>query len=550
MQVASPNHPRRGLYISWWHDFGEGLAPHTFLIAALACIGGAISGYVAVGLLALINFITGVLFHGQFSFAAWTPADNHLGLWVILLPLIGAAAAGLVINYWEPSVRGHGIPEAMQAVTVEKSMVRKRVAILKPTISALAIGSGGPFGAEGPIIQTGGAIGSLWAQLFHLSAYDRRVLLAAGAAAGMAGTFKAPLTGVVVAIELIVLEFRARSIFPIALACAVADAVSIHYRGSGPMFPAPKFTLHSGHELWLFALLGIVSGLIAWAMTLALSWIEDECGRLPFQPVAVWSPMLGALILGVIGYFYPRILGTSYSTITAMLNGKLSVAQMLHVSIAKFWGLVISLGSGTTGGVFAPSLVIGGGFGFAFAVLWRHWLPGVGMSTPGLYALAAMGAVFGGIARAPLTAVVFMFELSQNSKVVLPLLVCVVISDAVMRLVDSTSMMTEKIAKRGLYVSQDYVAPMFQLWNMQIDQVMEPLPEPSVLAPLLQAPARQASQEERIAPVAHRMLERGIPEVVVKNKAGQPIGVVKLADILALDDQRVRNHDLRERQMQ
>lgn len=348
-------------YIRGLRGFGVALDPHAVRIALYACVLGVIAGYVAVGLLRFIQFITGILFHGQFSFAHWTPLGNHLGIWVIFIPVIGGAVSGLVIKFWEPAIKGHGIPEAMQAVLTQKSRIHKRVAILKPTATAVAIGSGGPFGAEGPIIQTGGAIGSMLGQLLHLSAYDRRVLLAAGAGAGMAGTFMAPLTGLTVAIELIVLEFRARSFFPIALACAIADAVSVYYRGRAPMFPMPYFTLQSGHELWLFALLGIVCGLIAWAMTLSLSWLEDRFFTLPWKPVQVWSPMLGALFLGIIGYFYPRILGTSYPTITLMLKGSLPVSEMVQLSVAKFWALVLSLGAGTTGGVFAPSLVIGGG---------------------------------------------------------------------------------------------------------------------------------------------------------------------------------------------
>ncbi len=516
-----------------------------------ACIVGVIAGYVAVALLRFIQLITGILFYARFSFANWSPVGNHLGIWVIFIPVIGGAVAGLVIKFWEPAIKGHGIPEVMQAVLTQHSMVRKRVAILKPTVTALVIGSGGPFGAEGPIIQTGGALGSVAGQILHLSAYDRRVLLAAGAAAGMAGTFMAPLTGLAVAIELIVLEFRARSFFPIALACVAADAISVFYRGRAPMFLMPQFTLHSNYELWLFALLGMICGFIAWGMTLSLSWLEDHFAALPWKPVAIWSPMLGALFLGIIGYFYPRILGTSYSTITSMLNGQLPVSQMVQLSIAKLWALVISLGSGTTGGVFAPSLIVGGGIGAGFAALWKHWLPWATFSSPGLYALAAMGGVFGAIARAPITSVIFMFELSRNAHVVLPLMACVFIADALMRLLDENSMMTDALAKRGLVVTQDYVAPTFQLWNMDIVEIMQPVPEGTDTAALLRSPGVVVVRAgDSIANTTRRLLDHDADQAVVMSADGEPkpIGIAHISGILALEDQRVRRHDLRERQ--
>src|SRR6185437_12039450 len=374
----------------WLGEFGEALSPHTLKISGLALLVGAASGYVALGLLDLIYLLTGFFFHGRWSLVAWTPLNHSLGAWVIAIPVIGGLLVGLMIYFWEPTLKGHGIPEAMQAVLIDKSIVRGRVAFLKPLATALAIGTGGPFGAEGPIIQTGAALGSLLGQRLRLAAYDRRVLLASGAGAGMAATFLAPLAGLMVAIELILFEFRARSFIPAALACATADAVAVHYRGNAPMFPTPLFQLRSMEELLLFALLGVICGLIGLAMTKALFWLDDGFGKLPLRPVAVWAPVVGALALGVIGYFFPAVFGTGYDTIHAMLNAHLSASALLRVSAAKFWALVISLGSGTTGGVFAPSLVVGGGVGAAFAQAWHALLPQAPISPPAFYALAAM----------------------------------------------------------------------------------------------------------------------------------------------------------------
>src|SRR5580698_377558 len=342
-------------------QFGVALEPEVIKVCGCALVVGLVAGLVAEALLQLIYFFTNLFFYGKLSFAVTSPAHHHLGAWVILIPPIGRFLVGLMIYYWEPTLKGHGIPEAMESVLFGHSRMRIRVAILKPIATALAIGTGGPFGAEGPIIQTGGALGSLFGQVIGLSPYYRRVLLASGAAGGMAATFTAPLAGILVAIELLLFELRARSFIPVALAAAVATGVRIHFAGWQPLFPTPAFKLTGMNELWLFALLGILMGLVGIAMIRALSWLEDIFDNLPIKPALIWGPAIGALILGVIGYFYPQVFGTSYDTIGDLLNDRLSARTLVGVSFAKFWALVISLGSGTTGGVFAPSLVVGGG---------------------------------------------------------------------------------------------------------------------------------------------------------------------------------------------
>ena len=374
-----------------------------------------------------------------------------------------------MVYYWEPTLKGHGIPEAMEAVLFSHSRMRLRVAFLKPLATALAIGTGGPFGAEGPIIQTGAALGSLFGQAVGLTPYYRRVLLASGAAAGMAATFTAPLAGVLVAVELLLFELRARSFIPVALAAAVATGVRIHFAGWAPLFPMPAYKLTGMNELWLFGVMGMLMGIIGIAMIRALFWIEDFFDHLPFKRALIWSPAIGAGILGVIGYFYPQVFGTGYDTIRDMLNDRLTPANLLGVSVAKFWALVISLGSGTTGGVFAPSLIVGGGIGGAYAMGCQHFFPHL-VSDPAFYALVAMAGVFGGIARAPFTSIVFLFELSHNPNSLLPLIVCVMVADGFVRLFSRDSIMTSKLVKRGLIVLQDYSVPV--LMRARIDQVM------------------------------------------------------------------------------
>jgi CIC family chloride channel protein len=450
-------------------QFGVALEPEVIRISIFALGVGLVAGLVAQGLLELIHFFTNLFFYGKFSFADVYPAGNHLGLWVILIPPIGGLLVGIMIHFWEPTLKGHGTPEAMESVLFGKSRMRLRVAILKPLATALAIGTGGPFGAEGPIIQTGAAIGSLFGQAVGLSPYYRRVLLAAGAAAGMAATFAAPLAGILVAVELLLFELRARSFIPVAFAAVVATGVRNHFSGWAPLFPTPAFRLTSMNELWLFAALGLLMGVVGVAMIRVLAWLEDFFEELPIKHRLIWCPVIGATILGGIGYFYPQVLGTSYDTIRDMLNDRLTAGHLAGISVAKFWALTISLGSGTTGGVFAPSLVVGGGLGAAFAMGAQHLFPSV-VSDPAFYALVAMAAVFGGMARAPFTSIVFLFELSHNPNALLPLIVCVMVSDGFVRLCSRESIMTIKLVRRGRIVLQDYSAPV--LMRARIEQVM------------------------------------------------------------------------------
>src|SRR5690242_1505493 len=502
-------------------QFGVALEPEVVRIRIFAVLVGFVGGLVAQGLLELIYLFTNIFFYGRFSFAITNPAHHHLGAWVILIPAIGGLLVGVMIHFWEPTLKGHGIPEAMESVLFGHSRMRLRVAILKPLATAFAIGTGGPFGAEGPIIQTGAAIGSLFGQAIGLTPYYRRVLLASGAAAGMAATFTAPLAGVLVAVELLLFELRARSFIPVALAAAVATGVRIHFAGWTPLFPTPEFKLTGMSELWLFGLMGILMGAVGIAMIRTLFWVEDFFDHLPLKRALIWSPAIGAAILGVIGFFYPEVFGTGYDTIRAMLNNQLTTSSMLGISIAKFWALVISLGSGTTGGVFAPSLIVGGGIGGAFAVGCQHLFPHL-VSDPSFYALVAMAAVFGGIARAPFTSIVFLFELSHNPNALLPLIVCVMVADGFVRLFSRDSIMTGKLVKRGLIVLQDYSVPV--LMRARIDQVMRK-----------QFSVMEADTELRT------ILQKATPENVellpVVESDGTLLGIVEPHDMLKVDTQ-------------
>jgi H+/Cl- antiporter ClcA/CBS domain-containing protein len=513
-------------------EFGKALEPTVVMTSALALVVGFIGGLVAQGLLELIYLFTNIFFYGKLSFAITYPVHHHLGAWVILIPPIGGLLVGLMVYYWEPTLKGHGIPEAMEAVLVGKSLVRMRVGVLKPLATAFAIGTGGPFGAEGPIIQTGAAFGSIFAQLTKLTPYQRRVLLASGAAAGMAATFVAPLAGILVAIELLLFEFRARSFIPVTVSSVMATAVAVHFRGWAPLFPTPAFSLKSMQELWLFALMGLIMGLIAIAMIRVLFWLEDLFdNHFPLKPRLIWAPAFGALLLGVIGYFYPQVFGTGYDTIRDMLNDRLSTGTLLGVSLAKFWALAISLGSGTTGGVFAPSLIVGGGIGAAYAQAWHHFFPNF-VTSPALYALVAMAAVFGGIARAPFTSIVFLFELSRNPNALLPLVVCCVVSDGFVRLFSAESIMTGKLIKRGLIVRQDYSVPV--LMRARIEQVMRM--NFTVVRP-----------DDDVRRVVREVTPETAGAIPVVEKDGHLIGIIEAHDLLKGVDSNLKVRDIARR---
>jgi H+/Cl- antiporter ClcA len=526
MVEVKPQHMSR---TGWFKEFGKALEPAVIRTSALALVVGFIGGSVAQGLLELIYLFTNIFFYGKWSFAITSPVHHHLGAWVILIPPIGGLLVGIMIYLWEPTLKGHGIPEAMEAVLVGKSLVRMRVGVLKPLATAFAIGTGGPFGAEGPIIQTGAAFGSIFAQATKLTPYQRRVLLASGAAAGMAATFVAPFAGILVAIELLLFEFRARSFIPVAISSVVATTVAVHFRGWAPLFPTPAFSLKSMQELWLFALMGLIMGLIGIGMIRALFWMEELFdNHFPLRPRLIWAPAFGALMLGIIGYFYPQVFGTGYDTIRDMLNDRLSTGTLLGVSLAKFWALVISLGSGTTGGVFAPSLIVGGGIGAAYAQAWHHFFPNF-VSDPALYALVAMAAVFGGIARAPFTSIVFLFELSRNPNALLPLVVCCVVSDGFVRLFSAESIMTGKLIKRGLIVRQDYSVPV--LMRSWIEQVMQK--NFTVVRP-----------DDEVREVVRDVTLEAAGLIPVVEKNGHLVGIIEAHDLLKGVDSNLKVQDI------
>src|SRR5258707_2389561 len=423
-------------------------------ISLLAATVGVIAGVVAFFLYNLIGLFTNLAFYHVWSFHFRSPAENQLGPWVIAIPVIGGIIVGFMAKYGSPKIKGHGIPEAMEAVLTSKSRIEAKVAILKPISAAIAIGTGGPFGAEGPIIQTGGAIGSLVGQAFHTTAVERKVLLACGAAAGMSATFNTPIAGVILAIELLLFEFKSRSFIPLVIASTLATAVHIQLLGRGPMFAVAPIDFGIPRALPFYLLLGVICGLAAVGFSNALYWVEDQFEKLPIDEL--WWPAIGALGLGIIGYFVPRVFGVGYDTIGDILNANLALKLLLVVMIAKTLALIVSLGSGTSGGLLAPMFMSSAALGGAYAMVIDRYLPATALA-PGAFALVAMGAVFGAASRAAFTFIIFAFEITRDYNSVLPLMLVTVIADGIaMLFMPKSSIMTEKLARRGLRVHQDY----------------------------------------------------------------------------------------------
>jgi H+/Cl- antiporter ClcA/CBS domain-containing protein len=469
-------------------------------ISALAIVIGVFAAYVAAALLKLIGFFTNLFFYQRFSDTLASPAGHHLGPYVILVPIVGALIVGVMARYGSDKIRGHGIPEAIEAILMNGSRVEPKVALLKPISAAISIGSGGPFGAEGPIIMTGGAFGSLIAQFFQLTSAERKTLLVAGAAAGMSATFAAPVASVLLAVELLLFEWKPRSIIPVALASITAGALRIHILGLGPVFPVPEHPAFIGASgLAGCVLVGLLGGAMSAALTEAVYASEDAFGHLPIH--WMWWPAMGGLVIGVGGLIFPRALGVGYDVIAELLRGNSPMTLVVGVLLVKSIIWAVSLGSGTSGGVLAPLLMVGGALGGLEA----HVLPFEGA---GFWPLVSMGAVLGGTMRAPLTGVVFALELTHDVNMLLPLLAAVTISHCLTVLLLKRSILTEKIARRGYHLSCEYmVDPLEIIFAREVVRTaVAALPSdatPAGAASALKTSAHSRNQQ-RLFPVVDR----------------------------------------------
>ena len=424
-------------------------------IGGLCILIALAAGLVAQGLGALIALCTNIAFYGRLSLAPVSPAGHQLGLWSIFIPVIGGLIIGVMARYGSRAIRGHGIPEAMEQVLTNESRIPKRMTVLKPLSSAISIGTGGPFGAEGPIIATGGALGSVLGQFLRVSAAERKTLLAAGAAAGMAATFGSPVSAVLLAVELLLFEYRPRSLIPVALAATVATGVRVAFVGADPAFGMTDLVQPGGGALAAYVVIGGIVGLVSVFVTRAVYKVEDGFEKLPLH--WMWWPAIGGLAVGIVGLIEPKTMGVGYDNIEAILSGQLAPKVVLVLCGLKFVSWVLALGSGTSGGTLAPLFTFGGGVGAVLGVAIAWLAPALGMD-PRLAALVGMSAMFAGASRALLASVVFAFETTRQPIGLLPLLGGCSAAFLVSSLLMQNSIMTEKITRRGVRVLGEYSA--------------------------------------------------------------------------------------------
>jgi H+/Cl- antiporter ClcA len=488
-------------------------SPRVLLLCLLAAPIGIIGALVAKALLWLIAVITNAAFFLRWSSLPVTPGSNHLGLWVVAVPVVGSLVIGLMARYGSEKIRGHGIPEALEAILLGRSLIDPKVAILKPLSSAISIGTGGPFGAEGPIIMTGGAFGSIFAQLFDLTAAERKTLLVAGAAAGMAAVFATPVAAVLLAVELLLFEWKPRSFIPVTVASVVAALARVPFLGAGPIFPVPPHLALPPHVLGLAALVGVIAGLASGALTMLVYFCEDFFPR--FSIHWMWWPAIGGVVVGIGGYMDPRVLGVGYETIHHLMLGQLIGASLLALMVAKSVVWAVALGSGTSGGVLAPLLMIGGAVGALFGIL-------IGAGDPGLWAMIGMAAMMGGTMRSPLTGSVFVLELTHDMNLLAALLLGSAAALCVTVLLLRRSILTEKLARRGQHIAREYSVDPFEI--MRVADVMDRHP------PTVACSTTVAALSDRIAGGDPSLSRR--QATLVTDPEGNLAGVITRGDIM------------------
>lgn len=506
---------------------------YAVLVAVAIC-------FIAKFLVTLINVVTNIAFFGKFDLGFHSPAGNHLGWWVIVIPAIGGIIVGLMALYGSKAIRGHGIPEAMEQILVNQSKIKPSITFLKPISSAIAIGTGGPFGAEGPIIATGGALGSTLGQLLKITSSERKVILAAGATAGMSAIFGTPIAAVFLAIELLLFEFSPKAILPVALACITGAAGHHLLFEAGPVFEMPELATPSNQALAIYSFIGLLIGFFSMALTKAVYLIEDWFEKLPIH-WTLW-PAIGGLAVGLVGYFYPHTLGVGYDNITGLLSGNLSLQVVLALCFFKFLSWAIALGSGTSGGTLAPLLTIGGASGSIASALILSAFPDCGISVP-MGALIGMSAMFAGASRAYLTSITFALEATMQSHALLPLLGACTASYLVSFFLMENTIMTEKIARRGVITPDSYEPDILQ--RITVAQVMRTtdikLSDEMSIGELKQYLAQHGGNEDTLAFVNNKNEYSGTIKLTEIYSSADNI---KVRELLKTDTGIVRENDI------
>ena len=477
------------------------------ILAAMATVAGTGGAFSAWALLKLIALATNLFWYANVSFTTATIA-HRAALLVLLMPIAGGLVVGLMARFGSDKIRGHGIPEAIETILFGESKLSMKVALLKPLSSAVSIGSGGPFGAEGPIIMTGGAIGSLFAQLFRLSAAERKTLLVAGACAGMTGIFGTPFASIMLAVELLLFEWKPRSFVPVVTAVLISLAWRPLLVGSGPLFPFAAPTPGGIQPVAISAGLGLITGLQAAILSWILYRLEDGFHRLPIH--WMWWPAIGAVVVGIGGLFDVRVLGAGYGVIQQLVDGNLLVKAVLVLLVVKAVVWLVALSSGTSGGILAPLLILGGCAGF----LVGQYLPG----DPGFWAMVGMAGIMSGVMRAPMTGALFAAELTNHLSALPETIAAGSAAYAVSVLIMKRSILTEKIARRGRHVLREYSVDALEF--MQAGQLMTR--DPETLLGTMPLP-------EVVRFFADEATHRSYPVV---DSAGRLLGLVSRTDAL------------------
>lgn len=487
-------------------------------------INAMVIGVVAKGLVYLIDLITNLSFYGRWSFEPASPAGNHLGVLVMLVPIGGAIIVGLMARYGSKAIKGHGIPEAMEKIILEDSKIPPALTFLKPLSAAVSIGTGGPFGAEGPIIATGGAFGSFTGQLIHISSSERKIVLAAGACAGMAVIFGSPLAAVLLAVELLLFEFSPRSIIPVALGCITGAGMHILLFGKEPVFAMPAIPVPSDGPLAVYVVFGLIIGVIASLVSRSVYAVEDLFEKMPIH--WMWWPAIGAIAIGVIGYFAPHTMGVGYDNVRYLLSGSWSFVLLFNLCLLKYISWVISLGSGTSGGTLAPLFTIGGALGALLGAAALHFFPGLGINMA-TAALVGMAAMFAGASHALLTSIVFALETTGQSNGLLPLMGGCVAAYFISFFFMEGSIMTEKIKRRGVMTPDSYEPDILQ--GATVKQLLIPV----LSSDKITMPSLYATDDVGLA--AEMMGKYNTDRLLVlENKeTGKVNGVITSAAILA-----------------
>ncbi len=491
--------------------------PRVLLLAAMSVVVATLSVGAAWVMIQLITLVTNVAYFGRFKFGPLPQLTGHLPVWTVGVPVVGALIIGLMARYGSDKIRGHGIPEALEAILIGQSKLSPKVAVLKPLSSAISIGTGGPFGAEGPIIMTGGAIGSLLAQLFPVTGPERKTMLVAGAAAGMTAVFGTPVASLLLALEMLLFEWKPRSYIPVAVACMVAAAERGLLLAPAPLFPFMAHVPPTIPHFLAWLAIGILAGLGSGLLTTLVYAAEDAFERLPIH--WMWWPMIGGLVVGIGGLIEPQALGVGYENIRQLLGGQILPWGVVLLLVVKAVIWSVALGSGTSGGVLAPLLIMGGALGAVAGLVLPH-------APVGFWALLGMAAMMGGTMRAPLTAMVFAVELTHDMGTLLPLLTACSAGYAVTVLLLRRSILTEKVARHGTHISREYHVNPYTLARVAdvMVRTVETLPSDMKVA-------------DAIAFfLAPRPRHKSYP---VLDAGGEVLGLVSRADILRWSGQKV-----------